>query len=266
MNERSITVVKLGGSILTRKKEAERLRPKLLTRLSKEIAGGPGPIVLLHGAGSFGHPGALRFGLARAPPDPAPRVHRARGAAIVSAEVRRLHLAVLRALVAAGARPWSVPTATVASNRSGHIADLTVKPFTAAMDRGLVPVAFGDVVPDEDWQFSILSADAIAVELARRLPVLRVLFVSDVPGIYEPKALPEHQVVPEVDAALVDRLTPRGAGPDVTGGIRGKAMAMRAIAALGADAGLISGLQDGLLSRALRGEPVHGSFARASPG
>jgi isopentenyl phosphate kinase len=261
---RTLSVVKLGGSILTRKKAEERIRPKVLARLAAEIAGSSGPLVALHGAGSFGHPGAVRFGLAVAPPDGTPGRERARGSSIVSAEVRRLHLAVLRALVAAGARPWSVPAATIARNRAGAITALESGPFEEALHAGLLPVSFGDVVPDTSWGRSILSADTIAVELARRLPVRRVIFVSDVPGVLEPGITPKPTIVPEVTAALVARLTPRTGGPDVTGGIRGKASAMLEIGRLGADAGLISGLKDGLLARALRGETVPGSWVRAA--
>jgi isopentenyl phosphate kinase len=61
----------------------------------------------------------------------------------------------------------------------------------------------------------------------------------------------------------VERLRPGSGAPDVTGGIRAKAEAMLAIAHAGVDAGLISGLTDGGLSRALRGEMVYGSWARA---
>jgi isopentenyl phosphate kinase len=261
---RSLSIVKLGGSILTRKQAEERMRPKLLARLAAEVAATTGPLILLHGAGSFGHPGAVRFGLALAPEDGTKASERTRGAAIVSAEVRRLHLAVLRGLVAAGARPWSVPAATVAGNEAGVFATLDTGPFQEALRTGLVPVSFGDVVPDGLWGRSILSADTIAVELARRLQVRRVLFVSDVPGILEPGVQPRPKIVPEVTESLIDRLSHRAGGPDVTGGIRGKARAMLEIGRLGADAGLISGLKDGLLSRALRGETVPGSWVRAT--
>ncbi|MCI4340488.1 MAG: hypothetical protein L3J73_04400 [Thermoplasmata archaeon] len=264
MGPRTISVVKLGGSVITRKQQAERLRPKVLARLAAEIAAVPTPTILLHGAGSFGHPGAVRFELAVAPTKGATGAERTRGAAIVSAEVRRLHLAVLRALVEAGARPWSVPAATVAENEEGRLFALDPQRFAESVAAGLMPVSFGDVVPDRSWGRSILSADTIAVELARRLPVRRVLFVSDVPGVLEPGARPKEVIVPTVTEELVDRLSVRASGPDVTGGIRGKARAMLEIGRLGADAGLISGLKDGLLSRALRGDPVPGSWVRPS--
>ena len=259
-----LVVVKLGGSVITRKREVERLRPKLLARLAREVAHSTDRrVILLHGAGSFGHPGARRFGLALAPEGPNPVAHRARGAAIVASEVRRLHSEVLRALIRAGAAPASVPMATHARNRAGALVAFDATAFEEALGRGMLPVSFGDVVPDEVWGSSILSADTIATELVPRLRPERVIFVSDVPGVLD--ALPgrRHSAIPEVTEAVVADLRPGPGAPDVTGGIRAKAEAMLAIARSGADAGLISGLTDGALSRAIRGETVYGSWAHA---
>jgi isopentenyl phosphate kinase len=262
--DRPLVVVKLGGSVITRKREVERTRPKILHRLAEELADcSDRSVIVLHGAGSYGHPGARRFGLARAP-EPGQRPgERARGAAIVATEVRRLHLQVLRELVRSGASPASVPMATHARNRAGSLAALDPAPFSTALGAGLSPVSFGDVVPDETWGASILSADTIAVTLAKTLPVGRVVFVSDVPGILEGPAPRRRSVVPEVTSAVVDALRPPRGATDVTGGIRGKATAMLAIAEAGADAVLISGLKGGELPRAIRGESVYGSWAHA---
>ncbi|MGD0250121.1 MAG: isopentenyl phosphate kinase [Thermoplasmata archaeon] len=261
---RPLVVVKLGGSVITRKKEVERLRPKVVDRLAHELArAGDAQLVVLHGAGSFGHPGARRFGLARAPETGGSPDHRARGAAIVASEVRRLHVLVLRALVHAGISAASVPVATHARNRSGRLAAFDESPFVDALLRGMVPVSFGDVVPDDEWGSSILSADTIATVLAARLHPQRVVFVSDVVGILERPTGGKRPVIAEVTDAVVAALRPASGAPDVTGGIRGKAEAMRAIARAGTDAGLISGLTDGALQRAIRGEAVYGSWAHA---
>ncbi len=265
--ERPLVIVKLGGSVITRKREVERLRPKVLARLAREIAAvREARVVVLHGAGGFGHPGAKRFGLARPPDTRSNPVERARGAAIVASEVRRLHLAVLRELVHAGATPASVPVATHARNRDGQLAAIDATPFEDALDRGFVPVSFGDVVPDDAWGSSILSADTIAVALVPVLRPSRVVFVSDVPGVLQPRTRGRPRVFEELTAEIVDGLRPAPGAPDVTGGIRAKATAMLAIARDGADAGLISGLTDGALSRALRGERVYGSWAHARAG
>ena len=257
-------VAKLGGSLLTRKREVEKLRPKVLHRLAEELASvGPVPLVVLHGAGSFGHPSAARFGLARPPERGRPAAERLRGGSIVAAEVRRLHLAVLRELVAAGLAPWSVPLANAARNRDGRLASLDATAFERVLAAGGVPVSFGDVVPDEAWGLSILSADTAAVELAARLGARRVVFATDVPGVLEGPAGRRRPVVPEVTEATVARVRPGPGAVDVTGGIRAKLEAMLAVARAGADAVLISGLTDGALSRAVRGEAVYGSWAHA---
>lgn len=263
--ERRAVIVKLGGSVLTRKREVERLRPKVIARLAREVASvRDRPIVLLHGAGSFGHPGARRFGLARPPEPGSSAAHRTRGAAIVAAEVRRLHLAVLRALVAAGASPASVPMATHARNREGVLVALDASPIDDALARGHLPVSFGDVVPDDAWGSSILSADTIAAALVPVLRPERVVFVSDVVGILEGVPGRKRTVVREVTDATVASLRPPSGAPDVTGGIRAKAAAMRTIARAGADACLINGLTDDAVSRVLRGETIYGSWAHAT--
>ena len=263
---RPIAIVKLGGSVITRKREVEKLRPKIVARLASEIASiRSHRLVVLHGAGSFGHPGAVRFGLARPPAaDTAPGA-RVRGAAIVSAEVRRLHLTVLRALVAAGARPWSVPPATLAEQRAGELLRLETGPFAQALEAGFTPVSFGDVVLDREWGSSILSADTLALALIGPLGPARVVFVSDVPGVHPPGPVPKGRrpVVRELTDATLADLSPSAGGPDVTGGIRGKVAVMRAIARRGVDAGLISGLSDGSLVRAVEGATGDGSWARA---
>jgi isopentenyl phosphate kinase len=139
-------------------------------------------------------------------------------------------------------------------------------PFAEALQRGLLPVSFGDVVPDERWGASILSADTIAERLVVPLGAERVVFVSDVPGILEGPLRGRRPVVRELTEEVVASLRPSSGVPDVTGGIRGKAESMLRIARAGADAGLISGLTDGGLSRALRGEMVYGSWAHARSG
>ena len=262
MPEPGPVIVKLGGSVLTRKRQAARLRPKVLHRLANELAApGHPPFVLLHGAGSFGHPGAARWNLARAPADAAERPHRLRGASIVSAEVRRLHGAVLQALTDAGLSPLSVPPQPISTNRAGQLRVLDLEPFRRVLARGGIPVSFGDVVLDEEWDFSILSADTIAVHLVRELPSHRLLFVSDVEGIFPPVAAgPRRRPIAHLTPDVLDSLRPLEGVPDVTGGIRAKAEAMLAAAGAGADAGLISGLRHGALSRALRGETVYGSW------
>ncbi len=256
MPELRPTIVKLGGSIITRKREVERIRPKVLERLGRELGSAvlPGGLIVLHGAGSFGHPGAQRFGLARPPASSAGPGARRRGGAIVAREVRRLHGEVLRALLVGGASPFSIPPNTLARNREGKLSTLEDGPFRSGLSEGWMPVSFGDVVPDEAWGLSILSADTLALELGRRLSARRVVFVSDVPGILPPttsgRLHPIHRWTPEEQL----RLAPAPGAPDVTGGIRAKGEVLLALAHAGVPAGIVSGLRPGAAVEALVAE------------
>jgi isopentenyl phosphate kinase len=256
-----VQIVKLGGSVITRKGQEERLRPKVLDRLAVEAAEGwehgRHPLVLLHGAGSFGHPSAKAWGLAQPPPG---RAHRERGAALTAYSVRRLHLRVLRALLDAGLPARSVPPYPTAQNHAGKLQRLPSSPFQEILLGGEVAVSFGDVVRDDAWGSSILSADTLALHLARELPAATVLFVSDVPGVLETDPHGRTRVLAELGEELPPGLKPKAGQADVTGGIRGKVETMQALARAGVRAGLISGLSHGNLSRALRGEHVHGTW------
>jgi isopentenyl phosphate kinase len=261
-----LNVVKLGGSVLTRKREEGKLRPKLVSRLATELASVRGPLVVLHGAGSFGHPAAKRGGLAAPPLPGVTPAQRRRAAVGVAAQVRALHLRVLRELVSAGVPAFSIPLGAVVTNRAGTAEEIPTGPFRAAIGAGLVPVSFGDVVRDAEWGFSILSADSIALRIAPELGARRVVFVSDVPGILESPAPVRGppRVIPRLTEATLDRLLPQPGAPDVTGGIRGKLKVVLALANAGVDAGIISGLRHGALSQALAGEVVYGSWAGPS--
>ena len=48
-------VLKIGGSILTDKTRGDAARQDEISRVAQEIAAHPEDLVLVHGAGSFGH-------------------------------------------------------------------------------------------------------------------------------------------------------------------------------------------------------------------
>lgn len=56
-------ILKIGGSILTDKSQELKARPDVILRLAMEISERPEGLVLVHGAGSFGHIPAKRWGL-----------------------------------------------------------------------------------------------------------------------------------------------------------------------------------------------------------
>ena len=94
-----IKVVKLGGSVITDKRsETPAPRTDVLNRLAREVVEAGGETIVLHGAGSFGHPGARKYRLREGLQGP----DAAKGAAEVRASVGALNALVIEALREAG--------------------------------------------------------------------------------------------------------------------------------------------------------------------
>eukprot|EP01126_Amoeba_proteus_P045904 TRINITY_DN5164_c0_g1_i8.p1 TRINITY_DN5164_c0_g1~~TRINITY_DN5164_c0_g1_i8.p1 ORF type:complete len:179 (-),score=23.04 TRINITY_DN5164_c0_g1_i8:379-915(-) len=98
----------------------------------------------------------------------------------------------------------------------------TIKQMLA---EGLVPVLHGDVVFDEKTSFSILSGDTIIKILALELKPLRVVYLSNVDGIFmEPPELnPYTKLIREIalkSDGSFDMPHVNQVANDVTGGMR----------------------------------------------
>ncbi len=253
-----IRIVKLGGSVITKKDAAEGVaETDVLARLAREVVAGGGETIVLHGAGSFGHPGAAKYGLKKG----LGAKGALKGAAEVRASVARLNGLVIEALWQAGAAPWPLPPSSVATMREGALKRIDWEIFDAALGRGLVPVSHGDVVLDDTLGVSILSADDIAAALSRHLHPTLVVFAVNVDGVFDRDPAAPH-------AALIQRLKASdkvaisegsGTGADVTGAMAAKLKAAQAIAFGGARVRIVNGLVPGRVGDALAGREVEGT-------
>jgi isopentenyl phosphate kinase len=246
----ALQLVKLGGSVLTDKTRYRTARPDALRRLAEELARAPGPLVLVHGAGSFGHVLAKEHRLAEGDDgDAARRTAFAR----VHDDVRALDALVRAALLDAHLAPLSHSTFDLARLCDGRLAHFDVEPVRATLGRAFLPVLRGDGVPDETRGFGILSGDVLMVELARTLRPARCVFVTDVDGIFDRDPR-------ETGARLLPRVSLAEApaagaakGDDVTGGMRGKLERAAEVARLGMPVLVVNGLVPGRLAEALSG-------------
>lgn len=196
-------LVKLGGALITDKSRDETLRADALRETARHLAiayrqsldgengGNGGGLVVVHGAGSFGHPTARRYGVARGGDlraDPFLR----EGLCATRLRVSRLHAHVLEALIDAGvpavglppfAAPWG-PSDGPGFVSPAHSADACAR-VADCVRCGLVPVLYGDCVLDSAQGCAILGGDAIMRELARSLQPERAVFLTDVDGVFD---------------------------------------------------------------------------------
>jgi len=99
-----VTILKIGGSVLTDKSREGKLNRKEVARIAREIASGDvKSLILIHGAGSFGHPIAKKFGL------DVPGGQNYAGATLTHEMVKELNRAVVQKLIENGivAIPYS---------------------------------------------------------------------------------------------------------------------------------------------------------------
>ena len=200
MDGRPVLVVKLGGSLITNKRARASLRAGALKRAASQLvlAHEVVSLVVVHGAGSFGHHEAKEHGLRHGGTVRACPRHVAVGEALTRAAVRTLNAHVCVALAHAGIPACAISPADCGTVTDGYGArvleseglDAAVR---AALARGQVPVIHGDVVPDEASRastaprpVSILSGDVILHHLALTLAASAAVTVSDVPGLILP--------------------------------------------------------------------------------
>ncbi len=193
-----LTILKIGGAVITDKKEGafEVLREEKLREVCRAISEGWKGLVVVHGAGSFGHPHVKKYGL-----NPT-------GAA-------KVHLACLRLTekFCSTLAEYGVPAYPIHPFIS-YEADLVRE----ALKRGFLPVLHGDVVFGPEGA-EVLSGDDIVTYLAEKLEAEKIGFATDVEGVLDGKA-----VIERLDRDLLRRLLERDEGGmgkkvDVTGGM-----------------------------------------------
>lgn len=247
-------LIKLGGSVITDKSQYKKFNEEQTSRLCKEIASAGRGAIIVHGAGSFGHVLAkqymLQYGLQDFRQIPA--------VAQVQHDVRELSLMVTEELIKVGLPAVSVPPGSCFVMDEGKLIVKDDETIRSLAHIGIMPVMFGDVVTDRKKSFGICSGDQAMEVLSKIFKPEKVIFVSDVDGLYtaDPKKDPEAKFIKEVDGKMLDKLDSDLTVADVTGGIRGKVEEMLKICGDKGECILVNGTVPGRLESLLKGEEV----------
>mgnify|MGYP001615663408 CR=1 FL=1 len=241
MTEKRLLLVKLGGSLLTDKTREQAFRPARALRLMRELAAAGGPTVLVHGAGSFGHPQVKRNKAALAKSGPRQEL----AVATVLESLRQLSSDVLHAADKAG-----LAASPIGLDGRGLDAN-ALREVRAALAVDRVPVLHGTLVRDgAAWR--VLGGDEIVAGLAAALRPSLAIWATDVQGFYDrdPRS-GKATLLREARAVKVGR---SGRGADVTGRMGGK-LEWAANAAKACPTWIVGGHVPGRLAEALAGRP-----------
>ncbi len=214
-----MTVLKLGGSIVTDKDTPETLAEHAIAHAAMAIAGYVGSeadndLVLVHGGGSFGHFHASEHGVT-----PTEGTHDGPAVLAIHEAMQELNEAVVTALSDEGVPALPVhPLSTARRTADGDLA-LPMGTTRTMLEEGFVPVLHGDVVVHEGEGATVLSGDELVVELARELDVDRVGLCSAVPGVLDEAGSVVRRIETFEDVSAV---LGASESTDVTGGMAGK--------------------------------------------
>jgi isopentenyl phosphate kinase len=152
------------------------------------------------------------------------------------------------------------PSSMVVSENM-RMKDYFLTPVKGYLDLGMVPLLGGDVVFDTAMGFSVGSADQLAAILAQEFKAERLIFATDVEGIYEsdPKIDPDAALVDEIDLNDIDAALKRmgiSSFEDASGAMKGKLLSLTPLKdqiAQGLEVSIISMMESGNLKRLLEG-------------
>lgn len=207
-------ILKLGGSVITDKAADQGvIRETDLLRIAKEVSGYRGKMIVVHGAGSFGHTYAKKYGLDRGF-DP-------KGVIVTHESVKKLASRVVDALNEYGIRAIAVHPMGCTVCRNGRIESMYLDNIKLMLENGFVPVLHGDVVMDLELGACVLSGDQIVPYLAKELKIARLGLGSAEEGVLDKNGKPVPEITPETFENFKHYI--RGSeSTDVTGGMLGK--------------------------------------------
>ena len=207
-------ILKLGGSIITDKSADCAPDRDRLASIASAIADAPsGGIIVIHGAGSCGHPEAKRYHL-----DKGVSTGNTGGIFVTHRAVSSLNDAVVTALREEGVPALGIHPLHIGVADNGRLAGFECRHLEKMLMLGMVPVIHGDVVMDLSRGACIVSGDQLVRYLAVALGISRVGLATDVPGVLDGGV-----VVPKITRKTVaDLQIGNSSHTDVTGGMRGK--------------------------------------------
>lgn len=218
-------LVKLGGSVITDKKTDCAINYDQLSLVASVISHARSRgLVIIHGAGSCGHPEAKQYHL-----DKGAIAGQTEGIFVTHKAVSLLNDAVVSTFREKGVAAVGVHPLHAAVADKGRLVAFEPRHLERMLTLGMVPVIHGDVVMDLSRGACIVSGDQLVRYLAVALKIDRVGLATDVPGV-----LDGGLVVPEITRNMAPSLQiGNSMHTDVTGGMRGKINELLDLASVG---------------------------------
>jgi isopentenyl phosphate kinase len=241
-----LALVKLGGSVVTFKDRPLVANTGAIDGISSALARLDMPVIVIHGGGSFGHHWSVQYDMHTkpAPYDP-------HGVAVVHESMVALNQTIVNSMIKTGANPYAIAPAMFTAGHKAIVAK--IRQLHEMTKSNVIPVTFGDVVHMGGKKYSILSGDALMTIIAKVLKPSRVIFATNVDGIY--RDMTTKEIVRDLKPGRSNSVEfSKVAGADVTGGMQRKVREAFKIASMGMDVVLVNGLYPERIAQAAHGK------------
>jgi isopentenyl phosphate kinase len=251
-----LVLIKLGGSVVTFKDRPLAANAGAIDGISRVLAQMGMPAIIVHGGGSFGHYWSVKYDMHTKPAS-----YDAHGVSVVHESMIALNQIIVNSMIRAGLNPYGITPSVFTAGHKPIAAK--IKQVSVMAKSGAMPVTFGDVVHMQGAKYSILSGDSLMTTLAKALRPSRVVFATNVDGIY--KDMVSKELVPEIRVAGKKSIAfSKGPAADVTGGMQRKVTEAFKIASYGMDVLMVNGLVPERIAEAIGGRLKVGTVVKGS--
>jgi isopentenyl phosphate kinase len=260
--ESSVTLLKLGGGLLTDKNKPLSIREDVVKSAVKQIIDANEKVILIHGGGSFGHPLAKKYSISNGIDKTIP--NQILGVAETHHAMIIFNSYLIEQFLERNYPVLSIQTSSIFIKDSKVISTKSLDVIETALDLEIMPILYGDIILDKQGSFSIISGDQIILALCQNLNnynISKVVFAMESDGLYivDEDNSENCKLVTECYSNELDRLNLADLGQkiDVTGGIKSKLNFIKTICKSKIPVQLINGLIEGYIHKSLKNQNLN---------
>jgi isopentenyl phosphate kinase len=264
LSENRLTILKIGGSVITDKNGELAARLSDINRLAQEIKNADiQDLIIIHGGGSFGHPLAKRYSINEGFKEENQKI----GFAETHHVMTVLNGLFMDALIWNGLPAISIAPSSCILTKSGRIASFEETTLKTVLKMDFIPVMYGDAVFDVDLGFTILSGDQLVSYIATRLNAKSIIIGVDVDGLYnaDPKTEKKAKMFKHLTLKELKNLQKalgKSTACDVTGGMFGKISELLPAIECGIPVKIVNATKPNYIYKVLKGEKVEGTLIK----
>lgn len=254
-----IIFLKLGGSLITDKSKPYTAKPKVISQVFEEIKEvliqNPNiHLVIGHGAGSFAHQSAKKYGTINGFIDAAGKL----GSCKVHADATKLNQIIIEKALESKLPVYSLQPSAFLLTENKELVSMNYMIIGQVLYNGMIPLVYGDVIIDQKLGATIYSTDKLFSTLVKIFSGMKkdILTVKKVihAGSYDGVLDKNQKVIPKINLNNFSNIKSsigNSENTDVTGGMLDKVKESLELTKKGITSHIINGSVKGNISTAL---------------